>query len=128
VKPGLPAHVRRFLRNDVDSIEALEVLLFLRSDREQRCDVERIVRELRSTSYAILGRLEALRRRRLVVHDDRGWRYAAKGERDAVVADVAACYETVRLRVIEALYGEPDDPIRAFADAFRLKDEAEDEE
>lgn len=121
--PELPANVRRFLR-DVDSLESLEVLLLLRRDPARRWRIDEIVAELRSTVYAIRGRLEVLRRRDLAAREAERWRYGADEKTDAVVGDVADCYEHRRLRVIEALYGgERRDPLRAFADAFRLRDD-----
>jgi hypothetical protein len=125
---GLPPHVRRFLRTDVDSLEGLEVLLLLRTDPGRRWAFEEIVSEMRSTPYAIRGRLQMLVRRRLVRNDDDGWRYDANAKAEAVIADVCTCYQKFPLRVIEALYGDRDDPMRAFADAFRFREEDEEED
>lgn len=133
--PDLPASVRRFLSRDVDSVEALEVLLLLRADAAGSWDVDAIVAELRSTPFSIRQRLDALAKRRLVRCEDERWRYAAAAKADAVVAEVGVAYERLRLRVIEALYGAPrPEPLRAFADAFRLReagqndDEGEDDQ
>jgi hypothetical protein len=120
---GLPPSVRRFLARDVDSVEALEVLLLLRAHAGRAWDVDAIVAELRSTPFSIRRRLEALAKRRVVRFEDGCWCYAAEPKVDAVIAEVAESYDRLRLRVIEALYGAPKpEPLRAFADAFRLRE------
>jgi hypothetical protein len=121
VSRRLSDRVRRFLRRDIDSLETLEVLLHLRRAAGP-CSVDAIVAELRSTPFAIGMRLEALRRRALVAADADAdaWRYDARDGVEGVVAEVEVAYREMRLRVIDELYGEGE-PMRAFADAFRLR-------
>lgn len=127
--PGLSPTVQRFLSRGIDSVEALEVLLLLRAHAGRAWEVEAIVAELRSTPYSIRRRLDALTKRRLLRFEDGRWCYAATPNVDAVVAEVADSYDRLRLRVIEALYGAPKrEPLRAFADAFRLRDDEDDDE
>lgn len=129
MKGDLPAAVRRFLIRDIDSVEALEVLLLLRGDRARTWDVDAIVAELRSTPFAIRRRLESLAKRNLVQVESGRWRYDAASRAEAVVAEAADCYDHFRLRVIEAVYGAGRrEPLRAFADAFKLREDDDDEE
>ena len=78
--------------------------------------------ELKTTPDSVAGRLSALARDGLVEGDDERFRFGA-GPGAAAVADVASCYATHRVAVIETIFSgdRQPDALRSFADAFRVR-------
>lgn len=120
----LPSTVTSFIRDHISSIEQLEVLLLLRSDDGRIWQAAEISAELKTTPDSVSQRLDDLERDGLVGRTDGGFRFEA-GPLAAAVGDLAACYSTHRVAVIETIFSvdrEPDS-VRSFADAFRVRRE-----
>jgi hypothetical protein len=118
---GIPDDVAALIASHIESVEQLEVLLFLRRAGEP-VTVDETMAAVRTHPRSIAARLDDLVRRGLVVADGDRYGYAA-GERarDAAVDGLADCYARRRTSVIAAIFGDPDESLRAFADSFRLR-------
>ena len=103
------------------------MLLLLRSDPARGRSPAEISAELRTTPDSVAQRLESLVADGLVADaGDDGFRYA-ESALDGSVAELASCYSTHRVAVIETIFSvdrEPD-PVRSFADAFRVRRDPE---
>lgn len=104
------------------------MLLLLRAHAERSWPPAEISSELKTTPESVAQRLDQLERDGLVVRSDDGdgYRYAA-GPLEGAVGDLASCYSTHRVAVIEAIFSvdrEPD-AVRSFADAFRVRKDPE---
>ena len=118
---------RTFINKNINSIEQIEVLLILRANPERLWTVDEISAIMRSSPNSIRSRLQSLAAKKLsVAVSDQEYRYAASGRLDAMVEVLAEEYGRRRFSVIELVFSRPD-AARQFADAFRLRDE-EDEE
>lgn len=118
--------MRRFLSRDIDSIGTLEVLVLVCCKRDRAWSVDDLVRETRTTEFAIRQRLSVLRKLNLVDERD-GWQYVASPADDEVVVQTVDAFREMRLRVIEAIYSNARGSFREFAEAFRLRDDEEPE-
>lgn len=102
------------------------MLLLLRADPARAWRPPEISSELRTTPESVAQRLESLERDGLVGRGDDGFRYSA-GPLDGAVGDLASCYSTHRVAVIETIFSvdRQPDPVRSFADAFRVRRDPE---
>jgi len=112
--------VRKLITQRIDSIEQLEVLLLMREHRERGWTVEAISDHLRSSVMSVGGRLKLLVQHGLIDHSNGSYRYAAAGEIDDTVGQLAQAYVEHRFSVIELIFDKPSDKLRVFADAFRV--------
>ena len=124
VAGGLPDRVARFISEHVDSVEQLETLLLLRAE-PRAWTADELGSRLRTLPASVELRLRGLLEHGLAVHEDGAWRLAGDADGE-LVDDVAGCWKARRVAVIAQIFAEPeDDPVRDFADAFRLrKDDA----
>ena len=78
--------------------------------------------ELKTTPDSVAGRLAALERDGLVEGADERFRFGA-GAGAAAVGEVASCYTTHRVAVIETIFSvdRQPDALRSFADAFKVR-------
>lgn len=124
---GLPSEIREdlgaLLDTHLDSVAKLEVFVLLgRDDRAWSPDA--LALELRSSPEGIDQILEELASRGLVERHREGFTIAAALDVRAAARDLGELYATRRLSVINRIYQparKPADPVRSFADAFRLK-------
>jgi hypothetical protein len=119
---GIPGPVRDFLLAHVDSIEQLEVLLFLAARPTSSFTTVEVSDELRTAPSSAANRLAGLRNHRLVevLPGDRH-RIRADPELTALLQQVADTYRERRVAVVTLIYSRPSDVVRVFADAFVLK-------
>lgn len=112
-----------FARVSLGSVWALEVLLLLRRTVARAWTTPALVAELRSSPAAVEGALDRLRQAGLAVTDAGGVHrfQPAAPPLEALVAELADLYAGHPVTVINAIIASPDDSIRSFADAFRIK-------
>lgn len=122
---GIPKHVERFVTDYIDSVEQLEVLFLLQRTAPTQWDAEGVARELRIASESAGVRLETLRSQKLLESlggSPPSFRYSPETvDLDRATRDLAETYSSRRVSVITLIFSKPDDAIRSFADAFRLR-------
>jgi predicted transcriptional regulator len=124
----IPQKVRRFLREQVNSLVQLEVLLLLQSGPESEWTVDAVNRELNFGIELVRKHLADLHERGLIAlvqdADDR-YRYDPETTQLAeAVTALAKCYKERRVSITSFIYSRPLDDVRQFADAFKImKDE-----
>ncbi|HEX7446969.1 MAG TPA: hypothetical protein VF306_05455 [Pirellulales bacterium] len=123
----LPDDVRRFLTGNISSVAQLEVLLLLRSNRDQAWSAEEVGRALYTVPEMMAAQLADLEAKGLLELTDASqpcYRYRPRlDELDAMVGRLAELYKQRRVAVISLMYAEPADKSRSFADAFRIRKE-----
>jgi hypothetical protein len=108
-----------FIRAHVTSVELLEVLLLLNSQRAVSWDAEGVAAELRIQPRSAMARLDALHRVGLARMESPSYAFdPSNAVLTALVDELAAAYQTRRVTVIETIFAKPADNIRIFADAF----------
>lgn len=124
----IPEDVRRLLSRHFASLSELEVfIVMVRENRTwQATDVARQM--VINVDHARLM-LEALARTPLVAIDGTGYKFAPKRAKDRAAAErIPALYDTYRLRIMDIVLSRPADQITDFAEAFRVRPDAEDED
>jgi predicted transcriptional regulator len=119
----LPPAVVEFIIECIDSVEQLEMLVLLRTQRDRGWTPAQLAAEMRTTEGSATKRLKGLLKAGLVVSSaDREHRYAPKdSSKDAVVAAVAMSYLTRRFSVIDVILVGRRNQLGLFSDAFRLR-------
>jgi hypothetical protein len=114
-----------FIAEHVTSAEQLEVLLLLQANRDRDFTAAEVSQRVYTVPAAATLRLEELVAAGLLRSDraaDPRYRYAPQSARQAERVDaLARAYRADRVGVIRFIFAKPVDPLRSFADAFRLK-------
>ena len=120
---GIPEDVRRFLDEQIESLEHLEILLLLEREGGRPLDAAGIARAVGLAPATTERRLSELQRRGLLVRTETGaYRYAPSSDRvAALMPSLVALYREQRLTVIHAVSERALKRLRNFADAFRLR-------
>jgi len=120
---GLPADVNRFIHDNIESVEHLEVLLLLARTPERGWSASEVAETLYSHPASIRLRLARLLGQGLLGEIEEGcYKYAPRStELHETVQRVSECYHERRVAVITLIASKPLDNVRAFSDAFRIR-------
>lgn len=125
----LAPELERFIRQSVDSVEQLEMLVLMRLQQPRRWTAAELALEMRTSEGGAKMRLGGLVDRGLVKRAGEEYAYEPVDPKaDALVAAVASAYLTKRFVVIDVIVGNPTEKIQVFADAFRLRKRSSDDE
>lgn len=116
--------VLTFVQKSIKSVWALEMLLLLRRERPRAWRSPDLVRELRSSDSAVGEAIASLRGAGFASTDsgDAVKYDPASPQLDEIAERVQAIYGEKPLAVAKAIMSAPNDKLRVFADAFKLKD------
>jgi hypothetical protein len=121
----IPDVVRSFVAQHIDSAELLETLLLVHSDPAREWSPESVAQSIYTVPAGATRRLEQLVEMGLATSTgtaDPAYRYApARPALAAQVDALAQAYRAGRVAVINLIYNKPPDPLRSFADAFKLR-------
>ncbi len=122
---NIRADLRDFIVNELSSIAQLELLLLLHQDARKDWNAEGAARALYTATAATAALLEGFRARGFVsVSESTPPRYqfaSRTGEQQQLVSDLAELYQARRVTVINLIYAGPEQKLRSFAEAFRLR-------
>jgi hypothetical protein len=121
---AFPEHVRIFIEENIHSVEQLEVLLLLRQDPQKQWTADSVSQVLYTPAAAAAMRLVDLVSRHLAVRDDSQQNYAyqpSSMELGKIIDELANVYRDRRVAVISLIYSKPSDHVKAFADAFKFR-------
>ena len=117
---GIPAELRDFITNSIDSVGQLEALLLLRGDPDKSWDVSQLAKRLyvnEAEAAAIFAHLVNLG---LAITADGAYRYDRQGGQTEVIDRLAGAYARQLIPITNLIHAKPRG-IRAFADAFKIK-------
>ncbi|HEX2207310.1 MAG TPA: hypothetical protein VHG93_06480 [Longimicrobium sp.] len=121
----IPETVRSFVAQHIDSAELLETLLLVHSDAARAWTPDEVARSIYTVPAGATRRLEQLVSMGLAASNnapDPAYRYAPSRPALAEQVDaLAEAYRRARVPVINLIYNKPPDPLRSFADAFKLR-------
>lgn len=102
----LPEEVDRFLADNIESLEELEILLFLRAEPARCFEATEVTAALRLGAYSAPERLAELARSGFLDVEEKPvrYRYAPDPRREAVIAAAARCHADCRHLVIARIY------------------------
>ena len=122
---GLSENLVLFLLERLPSTEQIEIVLLLRRDRERAWSAPEVTLELGTPPESTAMRLFLLASNGVVAFDGAGgiprYRYTSNANTDALLSELAEVYESRPQDVHDVVGGPARDPLRTFADAFKLK-------
>jgi DNA-binding IclR family transcriptional regulator len=119
---SVPPDVAQFIRQCIDRLETLDVLLLLQATSSKDWTVQQISDEMRSSLLAAETAIATLLTHGLVSREGSGYRFRpATPGLEEQTQRLAACYRERRAAVITQIVSRRTDSIRSFADAFRIK-------
>jgi hypothetical protein len=117
--------LKSFIRDNIDSIEQIEVLLLMRENKEKYWNAMEVSKELRSAPESVSKRLNKLYDRKLVEirsEYENTYKYCPQSELlDKAVELLAEAYKNKRFSVINLVFSRPTERLKTFSDAFRIK-------
>jgi hypothetical protein len=118
------AEVLDFVRAQLGSVYTLELMIRLKQSPGRLWQSGELVRELRSSRTAVADGLDRLKRASMVREDPAGcFCFApASSEGEALAVEIERIYTSKPISVVKAIMAAPDDKLRAFSDAFKLKE------
>jgi hypothetical protein len=122
---GLRPEVQQLIGDCIDSVEAVEILLLLRRS-EAYWTSDAVATQLGMKPQLAAAKLRALTDGKLLVvgSGSGAFRYAPPTPEARQAIDLlAAAYADQRIHVINAIYSANLEKLRAFSDAFKLKNE-----
>ena len=120
VDDGIPAELRDFITESIDSVGQLEALLLLRENADAAWDVPQLAKRLYVTETEAAATLAHLIEQGFVTEQSGSYRYD-RASRQAVLIDrLAEAYARQLIPITHLIHSKPR-RIRAFADAFKLK-------
>ncbi|HEX6040651.1 hypothetical protein [Longimicrobium sp.] len=119
----IPQVVRAFIAQNIESAELLETLLLVHSAPQREWTPDDVARSIYTVPASAIRRLEQLVALGLAARGaGEAYRYAPGTPEQARHVDaLAAAYRANRVAVINLVYATPPDPLRSFADAFKLR-------
>lgn len=116
--------MRRFVLENIDSVEQLRVLMLLHENPAKEWTINDFSTELRSTESSIEKRLNALYTKGILQRADnqKKHKYTPANEKIAgQIGELAQFYSQRPYRVIDLIYSKPNEALLGFADAFKIK-------
>jgi hypothetical protein len=125
IQVALSEILERFIRERLPSSEQIDIVLLLRADRERAWSAPEVAQQLATPPESTAMRLFLLASNGVVAFDGAGgiprYRHTSNAESDALITELAAVYETTPGDVYDIVGAPSRDPLRSFADAFKLK-------
>lgn len=122
---SVPEHLQRFIRERLPSLEQIEIVLLLRGDASRAWTALEVSEKLGTPPESTAMRLFLLASNGVLAFESSGvpkYRYAAADQATGTLVDELAQIHEERRDALYELVGAPTrDPLRSFADAFRLK-------
>lgn len=117
VRRDISEKVRGFVFEHIDSVEQLEVLLFLRKNSTRLCTTDEITNELRSNLTSVTGRLNVLKSKNLIKEENSLFQYNNIKEIEDILSEVAEEYKVRKTLILELIFS-PLKKMRNFANSF----------
>jgi hypothetical protein len=128
VTQPIPAEVEKLIAGHIDSVEKLEVLLFLRGEQDRAWKPEQVSRELRRNPTSVDRCMSQLSAGGLLTSQAGEYRFQPRDRalRSRVDA-LADTYATRRVSVVQLIVRNPMESVTTFADAFRFRRKRDDD-
>lgn len=115
--------VLEFICANIGSVYTLEVLLVMKRDRHRGWDAPGLIHELRSSGTAVAEALNRLRQAGLVAENSGLYAFKPDSpDRELIAEEIERLYSARPIGVVKAIMSAPDDKLRAFSDAFKIKE------
>lgn len=113
--------LQRFVRERLPSLEQIEIVLLLRGDRTRTWSAPEVSQSLGTPPESTAMRLFLLASNGVVSFEGGRYRAASNAADEPLLDELVETYGQNRGALIALVGGQPADPLRSFADAFKLK-------
>lgn len=113
--------LQRFVRERLPSLEQIEIVLLLRGDRTRTWSAPEVSQSLATPPESTAMRLFLLASNGVVSFEGGRYRAASNAEDEPLLDELVEAYAQNRGALNALVGGQPADPLRSFADAFKLK-------
>ena|SRR5687768_15526523 len=123
-RDDIPAHLRRFLEENIDTVPQLETLLMMYGKPDRGWLIAEVATRNYITEQRATETLSSLQRRGLVTAEGSPPHFRfnpANGDVHALVAELVLCYQRKLSAVTELIHAKPSASVKEFARAFDLK-------
>ncbi|MGH6876484.1 MAG: hypothetical protein ACREHV_03785 [Rhizomicrobium sp.] len=122
--PITQEEVLAFVRDTIASVWELELLLLLSRSPDRRWTAKEIDRELRASETVVNAVLRRLRAAEIAAEPaEEQFQYRPVSPRThEIVQALETAWRTNPISVVKAILGAPDNKLKSFSDAFRLKE------
>ena len=117
---GIPAELRDFIINSIDTVGQIEALLLLRADPDKAWDVSQLANRLYVNEAEAVAIVAHLVDQGFATAAEGSYRYDRGGKQTPVIDQLAEAYTRQLIPITNLIHGKPRG-IRAFADAFKIK-------
>jgi hypothetical protein len=122
---GFSEELERFIKEQIRSLEQLEILLLLSSAPGKKWTEQAVYEVIKSSRASVSARLNELVSQKLL-STETATVFTFSPESETVkrlVQELAVAYKQRPVRVVELLYSRPPDAVEEFAKAFKLRKE-----
>jgi hypothetical protein len=122
-KSPISEELRRFIKDEIQTVLRLEVLLLLHDQQSRSFSAAEIAHHLGFETEATQDQLRALETIRLAIQvtDESQYKYhPGNATLESIVEQLAAAYSTQRVPILSLILADNFDRTRLFAEAFRI--------
>jgi hypothetical protein len=125
--PNLPSDIAEFLRDHIPSLHQLEIVLYLYQHARAAWTAAALAQRLYLPFELVAERLTDLEQRGIIQRcsDGAAPDYQAILTHATLVERLALLYQERRVRVISFIFSQPNETVRSFAEAFKVRKDKE---
>jgi DNA-binding transcriptional ArsR family regulator len=122
-KTLISSELQKFIARHIYSVEQLEILCLLAEGPAKVWSAAEVFTRIQSSQDSVGRHLQYFTEEQFLVRDETmGYRFAPENaELARATLELVKTYREKRVTVIAAIYQTPLDPIRNFADAFKIR-------
>jgi hypothetical protein len=117
--------LEKFIAAEINSLEQLEILLLLSGNPHKWWSAKSVYEVVKSSIQSVQDRLEEMVARGILRKETDNEVRFQFGPRDEAVwritTELRDAYKERSVKVVQAIYSKPPDPVQEFARAFRLR-------
>lgn len=118
----IPLEAQQFLAKYIHSIEQLEILCLLFDPPSKPWSEGEVFKHIQSSRNSVATNLRHLHNAHFLIFDEKSGHYFPETlDLARQASEMIRIYRERRVAVIETIYTMPSDPIRQFADAFKIR-------
>jgi len=122
---GLSEELEKFITGEIHSLEELEILLLLSLDPRKWWTANMVYDVVKSSPASVEERLKRFARRGMLKTENAAeihYQFSLQDEKpQRIMSDLRQAYKTHPVKVVQAIYAQPPDPMSEFAKAFRIR-------
>jgi hypothetical protein len=120
---GFSEQLDHFIAQEINSLEQLEILLFVSGNPHKWWTVQDVYNVVKSSLQSVGERLNEMVTRGFVRKDtDERYQFAPQDENIwDLTSELRNAYKEKSVKVVQAIYSKPPDAVQEFAKAFRLR-------